>query len=58
MRLIEDAFTKTLFYKNKMVTGINELMNKPIMDKKEGRVKYTEIKNDKTKLALHDNVAN
>jgi len=58
MRLIEDAFTKTLYYKNKMLTGINDLMNKPIMDKKEGRVKYSEIKNDKNKLELHDNVAN
>lgn len=58
MRLIEDAFTKTLYYKNKMLTGINELMNKPIMDKKEGKVKFSEIKNDKDKIQLHDNVAN
>lgn len=58
MRLIEDAFIKTLHYKNKMLTGITDLMNKPIVEKKEGKVKFAEIKNDKEKLELHDNVAN
>jgi len=58
MRIIEDAFNKTIYYKNKMLTGVNDLMSKPIKDKKEGRVKFTEIKDDKGKLQLHDNVAN
>lgn len=41
-----------------MLQGINDLMNKPIKDKKDKSVKLNEILNNNEKIYLHENVAN
>lgn len=50
IQVIDDSISKTLYYKNKMLQGINDLMNKPIKDKKDKTVKLNEIVNNNEKI--------
>lgn len=57
VQVIDDSIAKTLYYKNKMLQGINELMNKSIKDKKDHTVHLVGIKDGKENIWLHENVA-
>jgi len=57
VQVIDDSIAKTLYYKNKMLQGINDLMNKSIKDKKDHPVHLVGIKDGKENIWLHENVA-
>jgi len=57
VQVIDDSIAKTLYYKNKMLQGINDLMNKSIKDKKDQTVHLKEIRDGKESIWMHENVA-
>jgi len=56
VQVIDDSIAKTLYYKNKMLQGINDLMNKSIKDKKDQTVHLKEIRDGKESIWMHENV--